>query len=146
MWHSFVGAGVLLTRDMHVLMIKRERSGEVRWELPSGLVEHGESLEDTARRETMEEAGIAVSIGKLLCTVVMDVPGEEYRGINAYFCATDDGKTLPRPGGIEPIHKAEFVDVRKLRQQMIHPVDRGILNRWKRSKPDRPPFHFHITL
>lgn len=146
MWLSQAGTGVLVVRDGRVLMILRERSGEVRWELPSGLIEHSEALEDAARRETMEETGIAVTVGKLLCIVVMDVPNEEYRGINTYFCATADGMAVPHPGGNEPIHKAEFVDVSKLRQRMIHPVDRGILNRWKRSKPNRPPFYFHITL
>lgn len=146
MWRSLVGAGVLAVRDDRILMVLRERSGELRWELPSGLIEYGETLEAAATRETAEETGIAITVGRLLCTVVMDVPGEEYRGINVYFSATDDGITIPHRDGTEPIHKAEFVDLRTLRQRMIHPVDRGILSRWKRSKPDRSPFYFHITL
>jgi ADP-ribose pyrophosphatase YjhB (NUDIX family) len=146
MWQSLVGAGVLVVKDGRVLMILRERSGETRWELPSGLAEHGESLEQTAIRETLEEVGVPVAIERLLCTAVMDVPDEAYRGINAYFCATALDDTAPTPSdGSEPIHKAEYVDLARLRPKQIHPVDRRILNLWKR-KPDRPPFYVHITL
>ena len=73
MWQSRVGAGTLVVRDGRILMICRLRSGQVRWELPSGLVEGSEALEETARREALEETGIHVAVGNLLCTVVMDI-------------------------------------------------------------------------
>ena len=92
MWESRAGAGTLVIRDGRVLMVLRERSGKVRWELPSGLLEGGETLEEAAARETLEETSLKVEIGQLLCTAVMDVPEEHYRGINAYFCATAKGK------------------------------------------------------
>jgi 8-oxo-dGTP pyrophosphatase MutT (NUDIX family) len=41
MWESRAGAGTLVVRDGRVLMVLRERSGKVRWELPSGLFEEG---------------------------------------------------------------------------------------------------------
>ena len=146
MWQSLVGAGVLVVKDGRVLMIYRERSGQARWELPSGLLERGESLEDTAKRETLEEVGIAVSLDRLLCTVVMDVPDEAYRGVNVYFSATPLNASKPRPGHDgEPIYMAEYMDLSTLRPKQIHPVDRRILNLWKR-KPERPPFFIHITL
>ncbi len=145
MWQSLVGAGTLVVKGNLVLMILRERSGQTRWELPSGLNEHGESLEQTAIRETLEEVGVPVSVGRLLCTAVMDVPEETYRGINAYFFATLLKDVSPTPGAGEPIHRAEYVDLSTLRPKQIHPVDRRILNLWKR-KPDRPPFYVYITL
>jgi len=85
MWRSVPGAGVLVVRDCRVLMVMRERAGKYRWELPSGVVDSGESFEETAAREALEETGIPVAIGPLLCTAVMDVAKAEYRGINAYF-------------------------------------------------------------
>lgn len=145
MWQSLVGAGTLVVRDNRILMILRERSGQIRWELPSGLNEHGESLEQTAARETLEEVGVPVVVDRLLCTAVMDVPDETYRGINAYFVATPLRDVTPTPCAGEPIHRAEYVDLSTLRPKQIHPVDRRILNLWKR-KPDRPPFYVYITL
>lgn len=42
------------------------------WTFPSGFLERGESSEEGARRETLEEAGADVGIERLLC--VIDVP------------------------------------------------------------------------
>ncbi len=145
MWQSVPGAGVLAIRDGRVLMVLHERDGICRWELPSGIVAHGESLEVTAARETLEETGIRVSVECLLCTVVMDVPHEVYRGINAYFRTTIQGNRKPRLGDGEPIREVRFVDLSTLQPHDIHPVDCRILNMWRR-KPDRPPFHIYIKL
>ena len=146
MWESRAGAGTLVIRDGRILMILRERSGKVRWELPSGLLEGSETLEEAAARETLEETSLKVEITQLLCTAVMDVPGEHYRGMNAYFCAVAKSKGVPRPGSLdEPIQKAEFVDVLQLASRDIHPVDRRILSRWRR-KPDGKPVYFRINL
>ena len=146
MWQSYVGAGTLVVLDNRVLMVYRERSGVVRWELPSGLAEPSESLEQTAARETLEETGIEVRIGEFVCTVVMDVPTEEYRAINAYFLAhvlsTHTPAVLTRD---EPIKEAAFVDVATLDSRHIHPVDRRILQHWRR-RPQHRGFHLHVTL
>ena len=75
----------------------------------------------------------------------MDVPDEMYRGINAYFLAIPLQDVNPTPGDGEPIRRAEYVDLSMLRPKQIHPVDRRILNLWKR-KPNRPPFYVYITL
>jgi ADP-ribose pyrophosphatase YjhB (NUDIX family) len=82
MWRSLAGAGALVVRDDRVLMVYRERSGQTRWELPSGTMQEHEAFEDTAARETCEETGVQIHVGALLCTVVMHVPAEEYRGTN----------------------------------------------------------------
>lgn len=146
MWQSLPGAGVLAVCNNGVLMVFRERSGVMRWELPSGLAEAGESLEQTAARETLEETGIEVRIGELVCTVVMDVPTEEYRAINAYFLAhvlsTHPPAVLTRD---EPIKEAAFVDAATLDPRRIHPVDRRILQHWRR-RPQHRGFHLHVTL
>ena len=146
MWQSIPGAGVLAVQDNHILMVYRERSGVVRWELPSGLAEPGESLEQTAARETLEETGIEVLVGELICTVVADVPAEEYRAINAYFLAHVLSTHLPAVlTQDEPIREAAFVDVTTLDSRHIHLVDWRILQHWRRCPHDRG-FHLRITL
>jgi hypothetical protein len=90
-------------------------------------------------------AALKIAVGRLLCTMIMDVPDECYRGINAYVCASAWGKGTPHPGSPdEPIQRAEFVDTAQLRARDIHPVDRPILSRWGR-KPDGQPLYFRMA-
>ena len=146
MWRSCPGAGLLVVRDELVLMVLHERDGVYRWELPSGVVDPNESFEQTAARETLEETGIQAAAGELLCTVVIDEPSLEYRSVNAYFRAKAPGAAMPQANPRERrISSVAFVDLAQLRSRDIHPVDRRILNMWRR-KPDRPPYHIYIKL
>jgi 8-oxo-dGTP pyrophosphatase MutT (NUDIX family) len=56
MWRSHPGAGVLVVKDDRVLMVRHERSGRYRWELPSGLVAAGGIFKQAAERETLDDA------------------------------------------------------------------------------------------
>lgn len=54
-----VGVGVIIVRDGLVLLGERMGShGAGTWALPGGHLEFGESVEDCARRETLEETGL----------------------------------------------------------------------------------------
>lgn len=56
-----VGVGVLVTRNGRLLLGKRRNShGDGTWSPPGGHLEAGESPEDCARRETLEETGLAI--------------------------------------------------------------------------------------
>jgi len=146
MWRSIPGAGVLVVRDCHVLMVLHERGGRYRWELPSGVIDPGESFGESAARETLEETGISVAVGPLLCTAVMDVPGLEYRGVNAYFRAGALTDATPRMSPRkERISAVAYVHLAQLDPRELHPVDRRILGMWRR-KPDRPAYHVYIKL
>ena len=146
MWRTLPGAGVLAVRDNLILMVLHFRGGKYRWELPSGYVNPHESMEEAAIRETLEETSVSVSIGALLCTVVMDVPREKYRGINTYFCATWVGDETPfgdeKDG--EAIIKAAYIDLTLVSFSDIHPVDRKILRHWLKSK-NKQPFYFRMV-
>jgi len=55
------GVGVIITKDNKVLLGKRKGvHGEGTWSFPGGHQEFSEEIEDTAKRETLEEAGIKI--------------------------------------------------------------------------------------
>lgn len=56
-----VGIGVMILKDDTVLLGKRKGShGEGEYTFPGGHLEYGESFEDCARREVLEECGIEI--------------------------------------------------------------------------------------
>lgn len=56
-----VGVGVIVIKDGKILLGKRKNAhGEGAWCYPGGHLEHGESWEQCARREVMEETGIKI--------------------------------------------------------------------------------------
>ena len=62
-----VGAGAVVYRGDKVLLVKRNNPpNEGKWALPGGLVELGESTQDAAVREVLEETGLKVKIEGLL--------------------------------------------------------------------------------
>ncbi|KPL60938.1 NUDIX hydrolase [Rossellomorea vietnamensis] len=66
------GAVVIILNDHHELLLQHRTDGG--WGLPGGLMELGESLEETARREVKEETGL--EIGEL--TLVNIFSGTDY--------------------------------------------------------------------
>ena len=55
--------GVILERREQIVLVRRKfepMSG--LWSLPAGFMEYGESPEDTARRETLEETGLSIEL------------------------------------------------------------------------------------
>lgn len=67
--HEAVSIVVFNEKD-EVLLIQSRRYTVMRleWEIPAGRVEDGETKEDAARRECMEETGCMVKDLKFLCT------------------------------------------------------------------------------
>ena len=61
--------GVLPYKGDRVLLCKRDiEPGFGKWTLPSGFMEMGESLEEGAKREALEEANLKIRIKKLYGT------------------------------------------------------------------------------
>lgn len=57
-----VGVGVIICQNNQVLLGKRKSAhGEGSWAFPGGHLEFGESWEDCARRETIEEIGVDIN-------------------------------------------------------------------------------------
>jgi ADP-ribose pyrophosphatase YjhB (NUDIX family) len=57
----FVGIGVVVIKDNHVLLCQRGKPPNLgTWTLPGGAQDVGETCEEAARRELLEECGLAV--------------------------------------------------------------------------------------
>src|SRR3989344_129972 len=86
-----VGLGVCIVKDNKVLLGKRKGAhGEGSWSFPGGHLEFGESYEDCARRETMEEVGITIKNVRFV-TATNDVfPQEQKHYITIYMVAEYD--------------------------------------------------------
>lgn len=62
-----VAAGALIENHGRVVLVRRGiEPGLGRWALPSGFVEYGETVEETAIRECREETGLEVELDDLL--------------------------------------------------------------------------------
>jgi 8-oxo-dGTP diphosphatase len=60
-------AAAIIVKDRRVLLARRRTSeGKLSWQFPAGVVEPGESGEQAAVRETLEEVGLEVVAAKNL--------------------------------------------------------------------------------
>ena len=71
-----VGVGVMILKDGKILLGKRNEdrekassalNGAGTWTMPGGKLEFGETFEQAAKRETLEETGIKLLSTEILC-------------------------------------------------------------------------------
>ena len=96
------GVGVVVWHGDRVLLVQRARPPrQGQWSLPGGGLQLGETLEDAARREVREEAGLEIELGEVIATLDLierDVDGRvRYHYVLIDFVAEAAGAEL-RPG------------------------------------------------
>jgi ADP-ribose diphosphatase len=89
-------------------------AGMAPWqtEIVAGIIEEGEKIEDVARRETMEEAGAAVSELIPICRYLVS-PGGASESVQLY-CGRVDSKGLGGIHGLADEHEDIRVDVQSV--------------------------------
>jgi len=111
------GVGAIIFRGTEVLLVKRGHPPALgKWSIPGGLVELGESLEASVRREVLEEVGLDVKVIDLVAAldrVILDRDGQiEYHYILLDFLCEVLGGRLNSGSDAD---ECRFVEMEELR-------------------------------
>ncbi len=120
-----IGVGVLLTRDNHLLLVKRKYNPDAGyWSIPGGHLDLGEKVEVAAEREAFEETGFKVKVSKLagiIDKIMYDKTGKieyHYVLIN-YFVEQIDGDLNQPPKAADDALDARFVPFDQLKNYKL---------------------------
>ncbi len=82
-------AAALVVKDGRVLASSRpaDRSYSGKWEFPGGKAEPGETLEETLRREMLEELSMPVAIGRRFRSIAVS----EKLTVTFFLCRPENG-------------------------------------------------------
>jgi 8-oxo-dGTP diphosphatase len=144
-WSTTVTAFTVTRNGSMWLMVRHARLGVTRWELPGGHMEPGETLEQTAARETSEETGVEVQVGGLLVTCVHEWAERRQRKLICFFDASPVSRSAPttpdeEPQLIEAAWKNPLDLERASISAFVHPLLEQQAQNWVRA-----PVHFNMT-
>ena len=81
-----IGVGVVIRRGREVILMRRHNvHGSGTWSTPGGYLEFGESPEECATREAMEETGVKISNPRLLALTNDYFPEKEKHFITIWM-------------------------------------------------------------
>ncbi len=136
-----VAAGVLMDRRGRVLLVANDwgRKGRVRYTLPGGMVEPGETAAEAVVREVREETGLSVTaIEHLAYVVQVEDKKRRERTIAMAFKVRWEGLLNPHdPDG--HVVEARFFDVEAIAERLkTHlPLLEPLLLYLERGEPGR---------
>ena len=131
-----VGFGVMILKDDRVLLGKRHDDagkadsalhGEGTWTMPGGKLHFGESFEDEAYREVLEETGIKVNKDKLrLISLTNDVVEDAHFVTIGFLCRDFEGE----PKVMEPdeITEWQWLALDKFPYKIYFPSEKVLKN------------------
>ncbi len=125
--------GAIVYRKFHgnieLLLIKNQNGGH--WSFPKGHVEEGETEEQTAIREIMEETGIEVMLDTSFRRVITYAPKKEITKDVIYFLAkavtydyTPQEEEIAQIKWVEINHAASILSYDNDRQLVVQAKDR----------------------
>ena len=115
-----VRIGVLIYERDSILLVHHKKDDRDYWLLPGGGLEAGESIEECAKRELIEETGYEIRLGKLVFTSETLYPGRKRHIVHMNFLASITGGT-PQTPSEERIAGHEFVELQKFGDYTFYP-------------------------
>ena len=131
-----MGFGIMILKDNKVLLGKRhddpekadsELHGEGTWTMPGGKLEFGESFEQAASRETLEETGLKADTKNLkIISLSNDIKANAHFVTVGFLCTEFEGE----PKVMEPdeITKWDWFDLDNLPTPMFFPSEKVLKN------------------
>jgi 8-oxo-dGTP diphosphatase len=95
---------VIIDNGEGIILIKRKNPPH-GWALPGGFVDYGETLEDAARREALEETGLKVVLKGQLHSYSDPARDARLHTISTVFLASAEGRPT---GGDDALEAAVF--------------------------------------
>ncbi|SES27668.1 ADP-ribose pyrophosphatase YjhB, NUDIX family [Gracilibacillus ureilyticus] len=126
------GVAVGVINDCGEILLQKRMDGV--WGVPGGLVELGESTEDTGRREVLEETGI--EIGKLELVTVLSGPeyfvklmnGDEFYPVTIVYMTKEIKGGELKPDGVESM-EVSFFSVNNLPEK-LNPLIKNLMKKY----------------
>lgn len=112
---------MFVIRNGKFLMGYRKGShGSGSWSIPGGHMEYGESFEQTAKREVMEETGISITNVRF-CAVTNDVFEDEGRHYVSVWMLSDSLEGEPLITEPDKFVDQEWIDIDRLPEPLFLP-------------------------
>ena len=123
-------AACVLKGDKILVAKRANPPSQGLWSVPGGMVELGETIQDTARREINEECGIQIEVGDLFTVENLIMPDEKGR-IQFHYVVTyllaryKSGELRPSSDALD----VRWVTPEEMNKLEMNPVIRGIMLR-----------------
>lgn len=131
--HPRAAVGALVFKDNEVLLVRRGRPpARGQWAVPGGNIKLGETLQEAAEREILEETGIVIRAGDPIYTfdaVVRDDDGNIQFHYVIVDLTADYVSGSPRPG--DDADAVRWLDARVLRTLPVSPPTLKLLKEMK---------------
>lgn len=114
----------IVERDDHFLMIEERSSGLLVVNQPGGHINAGESPEQAAEREALEESGCIVSVTGLLGVYLWIHPQTRQNFLRIVYIADLVSQNPKRrlDNGIQAVHWYKLSDVRQRKRELRSPI------------------------
>lgn len=133
---SGVGIGIMIIKDGRVLLGKRHDDpkkadsalhGEGTWTMPGGKMVFGESFEDAAFREVLEETGMKINKDKMrIVSITNDIVKDAHFVTIGFLCEEFGGE--PRVMEPDEIIEWKWFELNNLPSPLFFPSEKILKN------------------